>query len=47
VNSPLTALANGTDGPNGLYRYGASAFPTNSFGAANYWVDVVFVPGTP
>ncbi|MEZ4683722.1 MAG: DUF4082 domain-containing protein [Caldilineaceae bacterium] len=40
--SPLHALANGIDGPNGLYQYGSSAFPTQSFNAANYWVDVVF-----
>ena len=41
-NPPLTALADGTDGPNGVYRYGASAFPTASFQASNHWVDVVF-----
>ena len=30
---------------NGVYTYGASStFPTNSFGAANYWVDVIFSP---
>ncbi|RSM56838.1 hypothetical protein DMB66_32715 [Actinoplanes sp. ATCC 53533] len=39
---PLTALANGANGANGVYRYGASAFPTNSYQASNYWVDVVF-----
>ena len=39
---PLHALASGVDGANGVYVYGASAFPTNSFGATNYWVDVVF-----
>jgi hypothetical protein len=42
VNPPLRALANGTDGPNGVYRYGASAFPNSTYGASNYWVDVVF-----
>ena len=42
-NSPLHALANGVDGPNGVYLYGpTSAFPTNSFNSNNYWVDVVF-----
>ncbi len=40
-NGPLTALANGTDGGNGVYLYGAG-FPTNTFQATNYWVDVVF-----
>jgi N,N-dimethylformamidase beta subunit-like protein/uncharacterized protein DUF4082/Big-like domain-containing protein/purple acid phosphatase-like protein len=39
---PLHALANGIDGGNGVYRYGASGFPTQSFNASNYWVDVVF-----
>ncbi|WP_375758615.1 DUF4082 domain-containing protein [Corallococcus exercitus] len=30
---------------NGLYRYGStSGFPTNSFNASNYWVDVAFQP---
>jgi hypothetical protein len=29
----------------GVYRYGASAFPTSTFQSSNYWVDVVFVPG--
>ncbi|MCW3036936.1 MAG: hypothetical protein JWM17_2248, partial [Actinobacteria bacterium] len=52
-NPPLHALANSTT-PNGLYLYSAtSAFPTNSFNASNYWVDVVYqqgsvtVPGMP
>jgi methionine-rich copper-binding protein CopC len=40
-NPPLHALANGTDGANGVYHYGASAFPTDTFQASNYWVDVV------
>jgi Domain of unknown function (DUF4082)/Bacterial Ig-like domain len=39
---PLTALANGTDGGNGVYLYGGGGFPTNTFQASNYWVDVVF-----
>ncbi|SDS49851.1 DUF4082 domain-containing protein [Microlunatus soli] len=39
---PLRALADGDDGPNGVYRYGSSGFPSQSFGATNYWVDVVF-----
>ena len=42
ARGPLTALANGADGSNGVYRYGASAFPTQTFQATNYWVDVVF-----
>ena len=42
TNGPLQALADGVDGPNGVFKYGASAFPTDSFNATNYWVDVVF-----
>jgi hypothetical protein len=46
VASPLTALADGADGPNGLYLYGPSpAFPTNSYNKSNYSVDVVFTLG--
>src|SRR5215472_14086122 len=38
VNGPLTAPANA-----GVYAYGSSStFPTNSFNATNYWVDVVY-----
>ncbi|MDC8013884.1 DUF4082 domain-containing protein [Tahibacter soli] len=45
TNAPLSAPA----GPaNGVYVYGAtSAFPTDSFRASNYWVDVVFEPSGP
>ena len=41
-NYPLSALASSDSGGNGVFGYGASAFPTNTFDAANYWVDVVF-----
>lgn len=41
TNGPLRALADGDDGPNGVYGYGATAFPTDTFGSTNYWVDVV------
>ncbi|HSV66359.1 MAG TPA: DUF4082 domain-containing protein [Mycobacteriales bacterium] len=41
-NEPLTALANGADGPNGVYRLGASGYPSDTYNSANYWVDVVF-----
>ncbi|WP_246084713.1 DUF4082 domain-containing protein [Pseudarthrobacter phenanthrenivorans] len=41
-NAPLHGLASGVDGANGVYRYGGSAFPTESFKNTNYWVDVVF-----
>jgi hypothetical protein len=43
-NPPLHAVATGTSS-NGLYIYGAaSTFPTNTFNASNYWVDVLFAP---
>ncbi|WP_227028034.1 DUF4082 domain-containing protein [Corallococcus soli] len=41
---PLHAPASGTGAGNGLYRYGASGFPTDTFQATNYWVDVAFQP---
>jgi VCBS repeat-containing protein len=45
-NPPLRALAAGVDGVNGVYQYGASAFPTSGSNA-NYWVDVVFTTTAP
>jgi hypothetical protein len=52
-NPPLEALANGI-GVNGVYAYSAtSTFPSNSYNATNYWVDVLFAapaaspPGAP
>jgi hypothetical protein len=43
-NPPLHALANSLSA-NGVYAYGASSkFPTNTFNASNYWVDVIFAP---
>lgn len=43
TNGALTAPASGTSGGNGLFAYGTgSIFPTNSFNASNYFVDVVF-----
>jgi hypothetical protein len=43
-NAPLHALADGTDGPNGVYRYGpsGSGVPNSSWQSSNYWVDVTF-----
>ncbi len=44
-NAPLHALANGASGANSVYAYGTnSLFPTKTWVAANYWVDVVFHP---
>jgi hypothetical protein len=44
-NGPLHAPATGAvSGGNGVYRYSTSSvFPTSTFNANNYWVDVVFV----
>lgn len=41
-NAPLHAPASAAAGGNGVYRYGASAFPDQTFNANNYWVDVIF-----
>lgn len=51
-NGPLVALADGTDGVNGLYDAGGMTFPTANNGKqTNYWVDVAFsqaaAPATP
>ncbi|MGN6283976.1 MAG: DUF4082 domain-containing protein [Afipia sp.] len=44
TNGPLTAPASG----NGVYAYGNSnLFPTGTYGATNYWVDVMFSPANP
>ena len=44
TNGPLTAPASST-APNGVFRYGAAGqFPTGTYGAANYFVDVLFSP---
>jgi hypothetical protein len=45
-NPPLHALRDGESGSNGLYKYGASGFPNNSYQSSNYWVDVVFTNST-
>ncbi len=43
-SAPLTAPANGTSA-NGLYTYSSSlVFPTSTYNATNYWVDVMFTP---
>jgi hypothetical protein len=42
-NPPLTALSSSSSGGNGVYTYGStSLFPTSSYIATNYWVDVVY-----
>jgi hypothetical protein len=45
-NAPLHAPRSGSSGGtggNGVFVYGASAFPTQDFSATNYWVDILFV----
>ena len=42
----LAGLASGASGGNGVFAPGSpGAFPTASFNASNYWVDVTFEPG--
>ena len=42
-NSPLHALADVSGSANGVYAFSSTpAFPTNTYNASNYWVDVVF-----
>ncbi|MFM2146383.1 MAG: hypothetical protein RL732_1219 [Bacteroidota bacterium] len=43
IEPPLTGLADGIDGSNGLYSYTATpSAPRNSYNKTNYWVDVLF-----
>jgi len=42
-SGPLHALQSGVDGFNGVYLFGPSGFPNNSYQDCNYWVDVVFM----
>ena len=43
-NVPLHGVQDGSGSGNGVYVYGNSAFPTNTFESANFYVDVVFSP---
>jgi hypothetical protein len=48
VSSPLRALQDRNDEPNGVYRVSPSpTFPTATFRSANYWVDVIFSETQP
>ena len=42
TSGSLTVLANG-----GVFLYGSGGFPSASYQASNYWVDPLFVVGTP
>lgn len=47
-NGPLIALSSERSGGNGLYAYtGSPTFPTNTYNADNYWIDVVFTQTAP
>jgi hypothetical protein len=47
-NYPLHALGARENGGNGVYSYGTkSTFPNQTYGADNYWVDVVFKATSP
>ena len=45
--APLHAPSDASAGGNGVYRYGASGFPDQTFNATNYWVDAVFDRAPP
>ena len=46
-NAPLHALRDGVSGGNGVYAYASSTtFPTSTYNATNYWVDVVLSTST-
>ena len=42
-NGNLVALSTSIAGGNGVFRFGPSAFPNQSYAGTNYWVDVVFL----
>ena len=43
VDGPITALADGTDGSNGVYKYSTTpVFPSSTYQKSNYWVDAIF-----
>jgi len=44
---PLLAPASTASAGNGVYEYGASAFPNLTYRASNYWVDPLFVASAP
>ena len=42
-NGPVTLLSNAAAGGNGVYRYASTTtFPSSTYNATNYWVDIVF-----
>jgi hypothetical protein len=48
TSGPLVAPASGAVGGNGVYCYGSSfCFPTQTYQATNYWVDINFTSTAP
>ena len=44
TNGPLTALADSTDGINGIFKYtNTPDLPDSGYLSSNYWVDIIFV----
>jgi hypothetical protein len=44
TNGPLTALADGTDGIDGIFKYTSMPeLPDSGYLSSNYWVDIIFV----
>ena len=42
-NGPVNLLSNGAAGGNGVYNYSSTTtFPSSTYNATNYWVDLVF-----
>ena len=42
-NGPVNLLSNGAAGGNGVYNYSSTTtFPSSTYNATNYWVDIVF-----
>ncbi len=42
-NAPIHGLGSVASGGNGVFHYGDTSFPNETFEDANYWVDVAFV----
>jgi Domain of unknown function (DUF4082)/Fibronectin type III domain/Bacterial Ig domain len=48
LHHPPLNIVDGGEGGNGLFQYDSgTAFPTQSYNATNYWVDVLYTPNTP
>jgi hypothetical protein len=42
TNGPITLLADGTEGYNGIFKYTAKpAVPDSGYNSSNYWVDII------